>query len=100
MAPVSAMPERLKAAAPPLVRVAVRTPLVVLTAWLPNERLDGERLAAATVPVPERLRDWGLPLALSVKLTEADRLPLAVGSNVTLTVQLAPAATELPQVFV
>jgi hypothetical protein len=100
LAPVSAMLERLKAALPPLVRVAVRTPLVVLTDWLPNERLLVDRLAVAEVPVPPRLRDWGLPLALSVKLTEADRLPPAVGSNVTLIVQLAPAATELPQVFV
>jgi hypothetical protein len=94
------MPERLKVALPPLVRVAVRTPLVVLTDWLLNGRLLGDRLTVAEVPVPLRLRDCGLPLALSVKLTEADRLPLAVGSNVTLTVQLAPAATELPQVFV
>src|SRR5271157_1905606 len=100
LAPVSAMLERLKAAAPPLVRVAVSVPLLVFTAWLPNERLLGDRLAVAEVPVPLRLRDCGLPLALSVKLTEADRLPLAVGSNVTLTVQLAPAGTELPQVFV
>ena len=68
--------------------------------WFAKERLLGDRLTVAEVPVPLRLRDWGLPVALSVKLTEADRLPLAVGSNVTLTVQLAPAATELPQVFV
>src|SRR5271157_5953949 len=100
LAPVSAMLERLKAAAPPLVRVAVSVPLLVFTAWLPNERLLGDRLAVAEVPVPLRLRDCGLPLALSVKLTEADRLALAVGSNVTLTVQLAPAATEVPQVLV
>jgi O-antigen ligase len=33
-------------------------------------------------------------------LTEAERLPLAEGVNVTLMVQLAPAATELPHVFV
>jgi hypothetical protein len=31
-------------------------------------------------------------------LTEAISLPLAVGVKVTLIVQLAPAATELPQV--
>ena len=72
MAPVSTMLERLKAAVPPLVRVAARTPLVVLTDWLPNERLLGDRLTVAEVPVPLRLRDCGLPLALSVKLTEAD----------------------------
>jgi hypothetical protein len=33
-------------------------------------------------------------------LTEAVRLPLAVGVKVTLIVQLAPAATELPQALV
>jgi hypothetical protein len=33
-------------------------------------------------------------------LTEAVRLPLAAGVNVTLIVQLLPAATELPQVLV
>jgi hypothetical protein len=33
-------------------------------------------------------------------VTEADRLPLAEGVKVTLIVQLAPAATELPQLLV
>ena len=33
-------------------------------------------------------------------LTAAVRVPVAVGLKVTLIVQLAPAATELPQVFV
>ena len=33
-------------------------------------------------------------------VTEADRVPVAVGLNVTLMVQLAPAATLAPQVFV
>ena len=50
--------------------------------------------------MPERLTDCGLPLALSVMLTEAVRLPLAVGMKVTLIVQLLPAATELPHVLV
>ena len=99
-APVSATLERLKATEPPLVRVAVRVALVVSRDWLPKERLVGERLTVAEVPVPERLRDWGLPVALSVKAIAADRLPVAVGSNVTLIVQFAPAATELPQVLV
>ena len=52
------------------------------------------------MPVPERLTAWGLPLALSVMDSEAVRLPLAAGLNVTLTVQLALAASELPQVLV
>jgi hypothetical protein len=33
-------------------------------------------------------------------LTEAARLPLAEGVNVTLILQFPPAATELPQVLV
>jgi hypothetical protein len=33
-------------------------------------------------------------------LTEAAQLPLAKGLKVTLIVQFAPAATELPQVLV
>ncbi len=52
------------------------------------------------MPVPERLTVCGLPLALSVMLTEAVRVPVAEGVKVTLIVQLAPAATELPHVLV
>ena len=39
-------------------------------------------------------------MALSVIVTEADRVPGAVGEKVTLMVQLLPAATGLPQVLV
>ena len=69
---------------------------------MPKARLVGERLTAPAVPVPvpEKLTVCGLPLALSVMLTAAVRLPLAAGVKVTLIVQLAPAATELPQVLV
>ena len=50
--------------------------------------------------MPDRLTDWGLLAAPSVMVTEAVRPPLAAGVKVTLMVQLAPAATELPQLFV
>ena len=46
--------------------------LVTEIGWFAKERLLGDRLTVAEVPVPLRLRDCGLPLALSVKLTEAD----------------------------
>ena len=59
-----------------------------------------ERLTTAAVPVPERLTVCGLPLALSVMLTEAVRLPLAEGVKVTLIAQLLPAATDPPHVLV
>ena len=50
--------------------------------------------------MPERLTVCGLPLALSMMLTEAVRLPLAEGVKITLIVQWALAATELPHVLV
>jgi hypothetical protein len=50
-------------------------------------------------PVPERLTDWGLPVALSAIASAAERLPAAEGLNVTLIVQLAPAATLEPQLL-
>jgi len=52
------------------------------------------------VPVPERLTICGLPLTLSAILRAAVAAPLAEGLKVTLIVQLAPAATELPQLLV
>jgi hypothetical protein len=67
---------------------------------LPKERLVAERLATGPLPVPVRLTLCGLPLALSVMLTEALRVPEAEGLKVTLIVQLAAAATELPHVLV
>ncbi len=48
-----------------------------------------------SVPVPVRETDCGLPLALSAIDTLAERLPVAVGVNVTLTVQSFPIATLL-----
>ena len=57
----------------------------------------GESPAAGTVPVPERLRVCGLPGALSAIDNAAERAPAAVGANVTLTVQLAPAIKEPAQ---
>ena len=60
------------------------------TYWLGKLTLSGDNVAAGarvTVPVPARLTAWGLPGALSVILTAALRLPVAMGVNVTLTWQ-------------
>jgi hypothetical protein len=72
----------------------------VPTDWLAKVRLVAERLAADAVPVPERATACGLPLALSLMVTEAASAPTREGLKVTLIVQFAPAATELPQVLV
>jgi hypothetical protein len=62
--------------------------------------MENVGVAAGAMPVPERLTDCGLPAALSVKVSEAARLPLTEGVKVTLIVHFAPAATELLQVLV
>jgi hypothetical protein len=90
----------LKAALPELVRMTICAVLVVPTAWPAKVRLEGERLGAGAAPVPVRLRVCGLPAALSVRVTAALRVPVAAGVKVTLIVQLAPAAIELPQLLV
>ena len=55
-------------------------------------------MGAVPIPVSDKL--CGLPEALSVTVTEPDRVPTAVGVKVTLIVQLAPAASAVPHVFV
>ncbi len=90
-------------AVPLLVSVTACAALVLPTCWLPKLRLVGERVTAGAVgatPVPVRLTLCGLPAALSVIDTVPVRVPVAVGVNVTLIVQLAAAATDAPQVFV
>src|SRR5579862_454023 len=55
-------------------------------------------VAAGATPVPVKVTDWGLLGALSAKVRVADSLPVVLGSNWTLTVQVFPAATvELAQ---
>jgi hypothetical protein len=92
------------AALPVLVSVTDCDPLVVFNVWLPKVRLEPDKLtvgAATVVPVPLSVKECGLPAALSVMVTDADRAPVAVGLKVTLIVQFPLfAATELPHVFV
>src|SRR5437016_14500472 len=57
-------------------------------------------MGAGAAPVPVMLMVCGLPAMLSVIVTAPVRMPVAVGVNVTLMVQLAPAATDVPQVLV
>jgi len=101
LVPAIASPEMPKEVLLLLLTVIVWSALEVATGWLPKERLAGERpIPAGAAPVPERATLWGLPLALSLTLTDAVRVPLAVGVKVTLIVHVFPAATELPQVLI
>jgi hypothetical protein len=50
----------------------------------------------ATPPVPAKTTACGVSLALSAKFSEALRLPIADGVNVTLTAQVLPDVTVSP----
>ena len=64
-----------------------------------NELGDALALGALVVPpVPVSDTTCGLPLALSLTVSEPVRVPVAVGLNLTLIVQLPRTARELPQV--
>ena len=78
------------------VSVTVFAALITSMATAPKLKLVGESFAV--VPMPLSGTCCGLPAALSVTLRAALRVPFAVGLNVTLIVQLAPAARELPHV--
>ena len=51
-------------------------------------------------PVPVSVTVCGLVDALSVMVTAPFRVPVAVGVKVTEMVQVAPAASEVPQLLV
>jgi hypothetical protein len=88
-------PEMLIAAVPIFVKVTVCAVPATPTACPANVTLLGEICAEGT-PVPVRLTVCGLPLALSAILSEALRLPIGMGVNVTLTVQALLGVTVAP----
>lgn len=71
--------------------------------WFPNASDVGEGVATAAAgaaPVPDSATVCGVPDASSVIESDAVREPVAVGVNVTVAVQLAPAARLWGQLFV
>lgn len=96
--PVTEIAVIVKVVVPTLVRVTVSAGLVVPIVTEPKFSLGGESFAVVAIPLSGTF--CGLPAALSVMLSADVRVPLAVGLNVTLMVQLAPAVNELPQVWV
>ena len=100
LTPAMLMLVRLNAAVPLLVSVTAWAALPIPTDWLPNAIDVGESVAAGAPPVPERTSVCGLPGASSAITSVADRVPAAVGVNVTLMVQLEFGAMVAPQAFV
>jgi len=93
--PVTLIAVKVKLAPPVLVSVTVCEGLVVPIGS--DGKVGGaDKLTTGPVPVPLKPTVCGLPLALSVKLSEALKLPVADGVNVTLTVQVLLGATAAP----
>ncbi len=74
--------------------------LVVPISWALNARLAGDSEASGAMPLPVNGMLCGLFAALSVKVKVPERVPRVEGVNVTLIVQLARAASEVPQLLV
>ena len=89
-----------KVAFPVLVRVTVCAALATPTPALVKVRALEERLRAAALPVPDRATASGLLWRLSVMLTVAVRVPMALGVNFTVIVQVVLVGNELGQLFV
>ena len=80
------------------VKVVVNGLLAVPTVTEPKLRLVGLN-ETGRIPVPFTVIVCGLFGALSVIVTVPDCAPVAVGENVMLILQVAPAAILVPQVF-
>src|SRR5689334_11696423 len=78
-------------------RVAIWLVLEPPRATLPKLSVDGVIMTPGTVALPVNGIVCGLPPALSVIFTVPAATPETVGEKMTLMVQLAPGATEVPQ---
>ena len=77
-------------------------PEVTPTVVAGNEMDVGKKLmpCVADSAVPESATVCGLPVALSVNVSEDWRMPASTGFNTTETVHVAPERSEVVQVFV
>lgn len=106
--PVATMLLTVRVAVPVFVNVTDWGELLLPIKVPPKLRLDppslgkavAESITAGATPTPVKLTLCGLPAALSAIARTFDRVPSCVGVNVTLIVQLAPAAREVLQVCV
>jgi len=82
-----------------LVTVTVFVALVTPTATLPKAKLTGENVKGA-MPVPVRPATCGDFVVLATTVIAPPMLPVTVGENVTVIVQVAPPVSVAPQVVV
>jgi hypothetical protein len=90
------------AAVPVLARFTICCELVVPSLTEPKETLEGTSTIGVPlgVPVPVKLTLCRVGVALSEKVSDAPSAVLNDGRNVTVTVQLPPAATGVPTLHV
>ena len=74
--------------------------LIVFTSWLPMLTRPPDRLSCIVWPVPERLTLDGAGRELLDRDSVALLAPRVEGVKTTFMVQLAPAASEAPQLLV
>src|SRR5437588_127054 len=95
-----AMLEIVKPASPLFIKVTVCAALVIFTARAANVSDVGVRFATGAMPVPLKLTLGCAPVVLLFKISEPVRLPTAAGVKTMLIVQLAPPASDVPQLLV
>jgi len=98
--PVAVIEEIVSAAVPLLVSVTAEALPVVPAVWLGKVREPGAKTSVGAVPCPLRLTIAGPAGAFPEMRRLPARLPGADGLKVTAMAQLAPTATEVPQVLV
>jgi hypothetical protein len=79
--------------------VTLLATLVVLIVTVPKFKATGLKTTGNS-PVPVKVMVCGLLAALSVMVMLPDTAPATVGANVTLILQVLPAAMLVPQVLV
>src|SRR5262252_332724 len=97
-APINPMVVKARAEVPTFVSVTLCGALTEPTLTMPNATALADSFTC--VPVPVRGIMCGLPAALSTIFTEPLEGPDVTGRNVTEIVHVAPAANEVPQVWV
>jgi hypothetical protein len=99
--PVSAIPVISSVVVPLLVTVTLCAADVVPLAVDANVRLALLRVTEGfATPVPVSVAICGVPGAVSETLSVAFSAPAEAGLNATKTVQLAPPASDVPQVLI
>src|SRR5437588_173880 len=99
LVPVSERAVILRLTFPVFATVTACDVLIVLALCVGNDSVDGVTVIGVN-PLPASVIVCGLVVAPSLTAIVPLRVPPLVGANVTAIVQLPPASTLVPQLFV